>query len=114
MYDDFLMLEIGKTKTFETESRFANFVCWKLFSLVFVAQKLTKHGENWGKTSVGCDINSTILLSMLKVKQVQVIVFLEKVWLNWGGSGIVFFLRLPCKFYYLLAKYIYLKFKLYN
>ena len=33
-----------------------------------MAQKLRKHGKNWKKTSVGCDIDFTILLSMLKVK----------------------------------------------
>ena len=33
-----------------------------------MAQKLRKHGKNWKKMSVGCDIDFTILLSMLKVK----------------------------------------------
>ena len=34
-----------------------------------MAQKLRKHEKNWKKTSVGCDIDFTILLSMLKVKE---------------------------------------------
>ena len=33
-----------------------------------MAQKLRKHGKKLEKTSVGCDIDFTILLSMLKVK----------------------------------------------
>ena len=33
-----------------------------------MAQKLRKHGKILEKTSVGCDIDFTILLSMLKVK----------------------------------------------
>ena len=32
-----------------------------------MAQKLRKHGKKLEKTSVGCDIDFTILLSMLKV-----------------------------------------------
>ena len=32
-----------------------------------MAQKLSKHGENWEKMSMGCDIDFTILLSMLNV-----------------------------------------------
>ena len=35
-----------------------------------MAQKLRKHGKKLEKTSVGCDIDFTILLSMLKVKYV--------------------------------------------
>ena len=34
-----------------------------------MAQKLRKHGKKLEKTSVGCDIDFTILLSMLKVNQ---------------------------------------------
>ena len=34
-----------------------------------MAQKLRKHGKKLEKTSVGCDIDFTILLSMLKVKE---------------------------------------------
>ena len=33
-----------------------------------MAQKLRKHGKKMEKTSVGCHIDFTILLSMLKVK----------------------------------------------
>ena len=33
-----------------------------------MAQKLRKHGKKLEKTSVGCDIDFNILLSMLKVK----------------------------------------------
>ena len=33
-----------------------------------MAQKLRKHGKKLEKTSVGCHIDFTILLSMLKVK----------------------------------------------
>ena len=40
-----------------------------LYSAVFMAQKLRKHGKKLEKTSVGCDIDFTILLSMLKVKE---------------------------------------------
>ena len=36
-----------------------------------MAQKLRKHEKNWKKRSVGCDINFTILLSMLKVNIVD-------------------------------------------
>ena len=36
-----------------------------------MSQKLRKHVKNWKKTSVGCDIDFTILLSMLKVKHTQ-------------------------------------------
>ena len=38
-----------------------------------MAQKLRKHGKNWKKTSVGCDIDFTILLSMLKVKTTKLL-----------------------------------------
>ena len=34
-----------------------------------MAQKLRKHGKKLEKTSVGCNIDFTILLSMLKVNQ---------------------------------------------
>ena len=36
-----------------------------------MAQKLRKHGKKLEKTSVGCHIDFTILLSMLKVKHLQ-------------------------------------------
>ena len=36
-----------------------------------MAQKLRKHGKKLEKTSVGCHIDFTILLSMLKVKIVH-------------------------------------------
>ena len=35
-----------------------------------MAQKLRKHGKKLEKTSVGCDIDFNILLSMLKVKDI--------------------------------------------
>ena len=38
-----------------------------------MAQKLRKHGKKLEKTSVGCDIDFTILLSMLKVKPTKVL-----------------------------------------
>ena len=36
-----------------------------------MAQKLRKHGKKLEKTSVGCHIDFTILLSMLKVKRIK-------------------------------------------
>ena len=41
-----------------------------------MAQKLRKHGKKLEKTSVGCDIDFTILLSMLKVNKVEELYYL--------------------------------------
>ena len=38
-----------------------------------MAQKLRKHGKKLEKTSVGCHIDYTILLSMLKVKNLCIL-----------------------------------------
>ena len=45
-----------------------------------MAQKLRKHGKKLEKTSVGCDIDFTILLSMLKVKlwNIETVLMVEK------------------------------------
>ena len=53
-----------------------------------MAQKLRKHGKKLEKTSVGCDIDFTILLSMLRPDFFYFLVlgrFLTKVWI--GGEN---------------------------
>ena len=68
-----------------------------------MAQKLRKHGKNWKKTSVGCDIDFTILLSMLKVKILIFLMNALKIEEQWEQIKSVYtekflFLGIQCSF----------------